>query len=295
LRYALSYLEKARTEKAYAGLICDAEAHVARIRDELRKEIEGHAGRLQEALREQEELSALVTSGTISPKKANARSRRLTAQIEELREDIGDLNTILAVKNSEELGGFADLPIGAYPRVASPPPPGIQWKPTRKGFVIWLVCLVLALVGVLVYKGMLPLGAPMSIEILQTDVADDSVGVVCRNKRLRPFSLCVPWPAEGLKNQGNATSISMYGLAVYVRGEGEKKYQEVFVGPDCWSHMGRPLMETWRQSVGPYSSVSLAIMLNKLEELDVKPAAIRFAIKRPSGRIVATCETELER
>jgi len=167
-----------------------------------------------------------------------------------------------------------------------------------KRATVYLVCLVaavvVAVVGVLAYQGLLPIGSHVSLEITAADAAGTTiVGVACRNKRPRPFTLYVPWPAEGLKKQESIKASPLHGLAVYCRGEGEEEYKEVFVGPDCWRLAGRPLMETSRSSVGPYCSVSLAMMLDKLDESGVKPVAIRFALRRPDGRIVARCEKEL--
>lgn len=298
LRYALSYLEKAKTPQGNPNRIRDAEAQVAAIRGELRREIEDHAARLHQALRAQEKLSAKATSGALSPEKANAKNKKIAEKIAELREDIGDLNAILAVKSASELGGFADLPFQEYARVIAPPPPRIQWKPSRKGFLLWLASLLAALIGVLAYKGALPIGAPLTLEIASGESLPGNtapLGVTCRNTSLRPVTVYVPYPPEGLKKIKKNHEKPLYGLAVYIRTEEEKKYREIFTLPQCWTRAGKPLMEATPIPLDPYGSATLILDTHKLGLPTAKLAAIRFALKNPNGRTIARREKELEK
>ena len=177
LRHAFSFLEKAKSDETGPHDVKRAEALVAGIREEIQREVERLKDRNYAVARRQARLIEQLTAGRIKPEKANAVNRRLTVKAQTARASIADLNALLTAATSEQVGGFADLSPRKCVRGASGGWvwAGIQLKPTRLGFVIWLIAMAAAFAGALMYLGVFRPGEGVSLEVSTPDPVTGTV------------------------------------------------------------------------------------------------------------------------
>lgn len=299
LRYALSYLESARThaaanDPAARGHVKRAEAILDRTRRQLGREATRLGKRLQAALRDQDRLSQALAAGRIDAAKANAANRRLTPIIAQLRAAITDYNSMLAATAAAELDGFVELPLDDYSK-ALRPPEASRWMPTPLGFVVWLACVVAAVVGVLTYEGVIRFSPSVSLEVGVPDPATGTVAVRCRNNGLRPVIVCVPWPEEGLADIQPSDPAHTYGLILEVREQGSRQYRPASSCVNCWSRLGLTLNENTACTVAPGLSLDLVLSYKELKTLTAAPDSLRVVLAHSSGSSAASREIALPR
>lgn len=106
----------------YAAHRMEAEAVLAKTRNVIHKELVDWQNTLGQLHAEQGQLAAKAARGEMAPKKANARNRQLTAEIDKAGHMVSELESLVTAKEPEAVGGFIDLSLDDY-RVAPPKRP----------------------------------------------------------------------------------------------------------------------------------------------------------------------------
>ena len=304
LRCALSYAERARlaalphSADESTPHTRQAEVLLAEIRQDLFSVRQALSIQLQADLREQAGLSERLVKRKVTPDKANESNRLIAVRLERHRAHMAQLDVLLAAKTSAEAGGFVDLTLDRYAQilvkpqsvsVAPSPETGpvkanrIQWKPTRKGFIIWMILMAVALVGSLAYLGVFRWSAAISLEAARDPTQSNVVHIVCINRTRQPLTVCVPYLADVGERGG-------YGLRIEVREQDSSPFRAVANPVECWRYLNRPLQENASLTIAPGLPLALALDLNALQAPGLRPNALRIIVVTPSGRNIAARE-----
>lgn len=275
-RYAAAYVVKARAG-ADARHLRKAEKTFRQAREALISEASTAGKALREGLETQQRLVREVAANRIAPEQANERNRELATRLSALRVQIADINALLNAQPGAVAANAPDLPIEEYgDRVRTRP--RVDLKPSRTGFIIWL--LILALIGIagVFYAGLVQLQAPvrMSVSALQPG---GPFTVTVRNDGKLPTQLVVPHIGnrDGLNGQ--------YALSVFVRNpEGEFHAIECL---DCWVYMGATLNEPAQVIVAPQLSAQFNFRPARLRNWNITGDAVKFTLYGPIGEVLA--------
>lgn len=303
LRRALSYREKALREAAEAGdetarfaaasHVREAERLVPGIRDEVSRDAARLGEILQNTLAQQDLLVTRVAEGTLRPAKANRLNRKLAARIDLVRWQLAEFNRCLQATSSEDLGGFAEMPLGAYVRAIKKTPPRIRLKPTPVGFALWIGMVALAVLGSLYYLDYFKVVPPVALEVGETDPATGGIRVMCRNDSQAPILLYVPWHDPIVAETAGSNDLTRYGLAVYVREHNSRQFRLLPVTVSAWTYQGRTLQEGGPIEVAPHLCVNL--VLDETHALaGTNPEAVRVALLDSDGKPVVQHQIDLK-
>ena len=304
LRHALSYREKALREAAKAveevarfaatSHAREAERLLPGIRDEVSREAGRLGERLQNTLAQRELLVARVAEGALRPAKANRLNRRLTARIDPLRRQLAEFNRCLQATSSEELGGFAEMPLAAYLRAIKKTTPRIPLKLTPAGFALWIGMVALAVLASLYYLDYFKVVPPIALEVGEVDPATGAIRVMCRNDSPAPILLYVPWHDPLITQAAGFRGSNRYGLALYVREQDSRDFRLFPVAVNACTYQGRTLQETAPIEVAPHLNVNLVFDKNQaLAGLNAE--AIRIVLVDSAGKPVVEHQINLHR
>ena len=289
-RYALSYLEKAqRDTEAASPHARSAESLLAQLREVLQRERTEADDRLRALLAEQTQLSQRVTKRKVSAADANALNRRLSAQIAEQRKTIAELDACLTARSANDLGGFIDLPIEAYSNIVrsdarderrarsgdasaprrsvlaaflarfiepEPTVAGIQLKPTRVGLAVWIVCVLIALAGSLVYLDFIHIGPALTLDP-RLDSITGKIQVACRNTTRKSVAVTVAYLDETTPITTPSGEPKPYEIRVDVREQASDEFRADPYAIDCWSYGKTTFKERWVFDLTPHMTFDL--------------------------------------
>lgn len=293
LRRAFSYREKALKEAARAedeparfaaqSHAREADRLIPGVRDEISRQAAKAGRRLHETLARQEDLFRRAAIGAVPPRKANKTNRGLENEIAQLRGRLAYLNHCLNATNSEELGGFVDMPLGQYVRAVRKKVPRVPLTPSPAGFVLWIGLVALAVLASLYYLDYFETVQPVAMEVAEADAGSGNIRIMCRNDSEAPILLHVPWHDTATARLSGARGENHYGVAVYVREKNSKKFRLYPVQVSAWTYQGRTIQESVPIEVAPHLYVSL-VLDQSAALAGTDPQAVRIVLLDASGR-----------
>ena len=287
-----------------------AEAATAAARQAIRDRIEQLAASLQAALARKGPLAREVAEGRLAAEEANRAGRALAAQVADLRATIRELNAAHAAQTSDDVGGFVDVPMDEYSRPDRPPRGRPARTPTAGAPAAststsrtwsdspWLLVAAVAIglaISTVVIWPMLPLGGGVAFEAALTADAPHAIAMTCRNQRVAPVALHVPW-VDGRPGapDGGAIAGAQYGLLVQVRETAAAPWRLLPNSEGCWLSAGRDLTYGQPVSIAPGGAFQFSLPLARLRRHVAAPEAVRLALTNGAGRRLAVFETALD-
>ena len=209
----------------------------------------------QQARRAVEETGARLQAVLANPK---ADPRVAEEAVTRLRHDITQFNLLLKATSSSDLGGFADLPLDAYPGEL-----GLQVRAGVMGLerddvitiIASLIIMVVLCLGITWYHLW---RAEVSVHIDRP--GPRHVSIKLQNDSSFTVNLAGPWP-EG----GPALKRNDYGIALYCRAEGSEDFQDCTNLRDAWTYQRRAFSPTKPVPVESGTSVTALLDLTQLE------------------------------
>ncbi len=226
-----------------------------------------------------------------------------------LRRNVSAFNDLLRAKRADQLGHFIDLPLDEYPaRIRARAEAlgiwpsrhaprqrrrytiaGIDIVPTRRGFIVWLICLGAALLASSYYLGVLRPFSELALTASPVDVRGN-VQVTCRNDRRSAVMLFVPDSPDALP----ADSSTDYGLAIYAREKNGDAYRLLPPIPNAWTYLGVVLQETTPIALGPSLACELTFSPARVREATgVSVTRLRLVLARTGRAMAAACEIDI--
>jgi hypothetical protein len=275
-RYAAAYLVRAR-EAANARHMGKAEKAYNRARESLIAEAARVGKALREGLETQQRLVKEVSSGRISAEQANRQGRELSERLGAMRQQLADINALINMQPASVAATSPVLPLEEYARHIGTRP-GLDLKPSRAGFIIWLMILItIGALGIL-YAGVIQLHAP--VEMWVTPIQPGGPFTISvRNNGQTPARLAMPHTGSHQGMEG------FYTLSVYVRTP-EKEFRET---PclDCWVYRGATMNEPVQVSVTPGMSEQVTFRPARLRNWQINGDGLKFVLLGPAGEPVA--------
>ena len=277
-RLALSWREKARCEGGTAQAA--AESCYERLCETQHHRVAWAAGRLRNAHDRQQTLQRQVARREVGAARANRLNRGLHQRIEACRREIALGNRLLRAESPADLGGFIDLPMGAYRRRIGRQEPRILRRFDRQDRVALVIAAVFLVASVAVGAYFTLWEREVGFEVLPT--AEPNVLLVqCTNHGAQPVTLHVPW-GEGRETAGRW----QYGLKVLVREKPAQRFRLLPSEGPAWTHEGRATHLTGPIDVAPGLTIRLRLDIGKLNLPSGGYDAVRVVASRASGRTV---------
>lgn len=232
---------------------------------------------LREGLETQQRLVKEVASGRISPEQVNEKSRNLSERLNAMRRQIADINALLNMQPTGVASSGPVLPLDEYARHIGIRP-RIDLKPSRTGFIIWLIMLfTIGLLGIL-YAGVIQLHAPVEMWVTAIQPGGPFT-VTVRNNGQAPARLVFPHSGSREGMEG------CYTLSAFVRTP-----ENLFRGIeclDCWVYRGATMNEPMQVSVTPGLSVQVTFRPARLQNWQIKGDGLKFVLVGPAREPVA--------
>ncbi len=222
------------------------------------------AARELKALR-QEARNAIETTGE-RLQRALAAQQPEGEEVVRLRHDIAQFNLLLKAKASQELGGFADLPLDQYPVELGLRVRGKSLGLDRDDFITIVVSLILMVLicgGIAWYHLW---RAEVSFQISRP--GPRHVAIEFQNHSSFTTYLVGPWPEGKAKFDHND-----FGLALHCRAAGAEKFQDCTNLRDVWTYQRRTLSPAKPIQVESGMSVVVVLDLTRLESAYGMPIA----------------------
>jgi hypothetical protein len=168
----------------------------------------------------QQRLIGAVQAGRHSPARANRQNRRLSREIDRLREDIAHCRRLIAADSTAAAGGFSDLTLTQYAALARQPA-YLRWS-TMDPVDRRTVLLVGAMLALCLGAGWIYLAAGRAAAFGSslTGSPPESVVIWCHNAQLTPVQLVLDPSVLPPAAEGRA-----YWVEIAVRGAGGTPFQ----------------------------------------------------------------------
>lgn len=217
---------------------------------------ERKAAREEKNLRQQVRQAVEVTGERLQ--EALAEPRQPDEMLERLRHDIAQYNMLLKASASSELGGFADLPLDAYPKELGIRSVGVAVRLERDDFITIVASLVIMVVLCLGIAWYHLWRADLSAFIDRP--SPRHVSIKLQNDSSFSVNLIGPWPDGGFELKRTD-----YGIALYCRAVGSDKFQDCTNLRDAWTYQRRAFSPSKPVSVEPGTSATALLDLTQLE------------------------------
>lgn len=287
LAEARTHLERARVA-GNAAAVKRALKEIERARHALCEEAEKAAQLLIVALEDQNRLSERVMAGVIPPEEANRTNRHLSARINEIRSKIAEINATLATEQPVEAARNAKLsaPFWATPHKAPDASARRRLRPTARGFVVWLVCMILGVMIPLVHFGVISFSTPVQISVVEKTGSRGEYSIVISNFSRTMLRVIVPY----LKNAPQTTDRKPpYGLRAQLVEKDSDFFRSLPDEVSLWSYLGSALVEPAEVTIPPEGNAEFGFSTGSLDT-PTAPAKIRFLLVRQDGRVIAQIE-----
>jgi len=283
---ARSRLAQARASGSPAA-VKRALRELEHARHALCPEAEKAAHALIVALEDQNRLSERVMSGLVPPEEANRTNRHLSTRISGIRSRIAELNALLASEKPVEAARSPKFsaPFWATSKGVPAPLPGRSLLPSRRGFIVWLICMILGVVIPLIHFGIIRFGAPVRISFAERADAPGGYRVTVENRGRAIFHVLVPGLGSGASDPPRGGPV--YGLKAQLIETGNDSFRGLPDEVALWSYMGAPLVEPVEVSVMPGAGVEFGFML-PAPRGPSDPQGIRFVLLGRDGTILAS-------
>jgi len=261
-RLLLSWREEAQRHAA-AESHREAERRLDSLRRHDQQALSQYTAALQRALERQNQLVKRITAGALSPETANRRNRRLTVEIEELRNEIARLSRLFSAQSSGDLGGIVKLPLAEYPRaVRSCRPP--LWTPlTPRDRKQIMAAGVLLLTSVLIVLRLTLWRGRVEFQVVPQVSAQGTTLLRCANQTAYPIVLCAPARPMATTN----TRARVYNIDLFGRTSADDEFQLLPNAGEAWHYQGMPTSRIEPIIVNPGLSAELVLDPARLPRL----------------------------
>jgi len=229
-----------------------------------RPQAERVAAKEVKALR-QEARSAIEATGE-RLQRALAAQQPEGDEVMRLRHDIAQFNLLLKANASQELGGFADLPLDQYPVELGLPVRRKRYGLDRDDFITIFVSIILmvSICGGIAWYHLWR--AEVAFHISRP--GPRHVAIEFQNHSSFTTYLVGPWPEGKAKFDHND-----FGLTLHCRAAGAEEFQDCTNLRDVWTYQRRTLSPAKPIQVESGMSVVVVLDLTRLESAYGMPIA----------------------